>query len=96
MPFFKTTPSGLRIIIVGVGKVGATLVEQLSAEGHNITVIDKNPQKIRDITSSYDVMGLAGNGASYLTLQEAGVSQTIEKAHKLLIDTGIWDFTKNP
>ncbi len=73
MPFFKTTPSGLRIIIVGVGKVGATLVEQLSAEGHNITVIDKNPQKIRDITSSYDVMGLAGNGASYLTLQEAGV-----------------------
>ena len=29
-------------------------------------------------------------------LQEAGISQTIEKAHKLLIDTGIWDFTKNP
>lgn len=29
-------------------------------------------------------------------LSEAGISQTIEKAHKLLIDTGIWDFTKNP
>ncbi|MCQ2515793.1 MAG: Trk system potassium transporter TrkA [Saccharofermentans sp.] len=76
MPFFKTTPSGLRIIIVGAGKVGATLVEQLSAEGHNITVIDKDPNKIREITSAYDVMGLAGNGASYLTLQEAGVSNS--------------------
>ena len=29
-------------------------------------------------------------------LQEAGISQTVEKAHKLLIDTGIWDYTKNP
>lgn len=29
-------------------------------------------------------------------MQEAGITQTIEKAHKLLIDTGIWDFTKNP
>ena len=29
-------------------------------------------------------------------LQEAGIGQTVEKAHKLLIETGIWDFTKNP
>ena len=33
---------GLSIIIVGCGKVGLTLVEQLSREGHDITVIDKN------------------------------------------------------
>ncbi len=30
------------------------------------------------------------------TLSEAGISQTVEAAHKLLIDTGIWDITKNP
>lgn len=29
-------------------------------------------------------------------LADAGVPQTIEAAHRLLIDTGIWDFTKNP
>lgn len=29
-------------------------------------------------------------------LQEAGIQQTVENAHKLLIDTGIWDYTKNP
>lgn len=32
---------GLRIIIVGCGKVGRTLVEQLGKEGHDITIIDK-------------------------------------------------------
>lgn len=30
------------------------------------------------------------------TLAEAGFSQDVEKAHKLLIDTGIWDYTRNP
>ncbi|MCR5613823.1 ribonuclease catalytic domain-containing protein [Treponema sp.] len=30
------------------------------------------------------------------TLSEAGFSQDVEKAHKLLIDTGIWDYTRNP
>ena len=33
---------GLSIIIVGCGKVGTTLIEQLSKEGHDITIIDKN------------------------------------------------------
>lgn len=36
--------NGLNIIIVGCGKVGAALVEQLVREGHDITIIDKNPQ----------------------------------------------------
>lgn len=30
------------------------------------------------------------------TLADAGFSQDVEKAHKLLIDTGIWDYTRNP
>ena len=38
--------NGLNIIIVGCGKVGATLVEQLSKEGHDITVIDKKPERL--------------------------------------------------
>ena len=42
----KTAPKGLNIIIVGCGKVGATLVEQLEQEGHDITLIDKNAEKI--------------------------------------------------
>lgn len=65
---------GLNIIIVGCGKVGITLVEQLTKEGHDITIIDSNPIKIQEITNLYDVIGLTGNGASYSVQMEAGIS----------------------
>lgn len=64
---------GLSIIIVGCGKVGSTLVEQLSKEGHDITIIDKNRQKVQNLSDVYDVMGLVGNGASYSVQKEAGI-----------------------
>lgn len=64
----------MNIIVVGCGKVGYTLVEQLSNEDHNIVVVDKNADKVRDITEELDTMGVIGNGVSYQTLLEAGVS----------------------
>ncbi len=64
---------GLNIIIVGCGKIGATLIEQLSKEGHDITIIDKNSKKIQEITNLYDIMGFTGNGASYSVQMEAGI-----------------------
>lgn len=67
---------GLNIIIVGCGKVGITLVEQLGKEGHDITIIDKNARKIQEITNLYDVLGLVGNGASYSVQMEAGIEKT--------------------
>ncbi len=63
----------MKIIIVGDGKVGATLVEHLSLEGHDIIVIDKNQKIIEQLVNSYDVMGVCGNGASYDVQMEAGV-----------------------
>lgn len=65
--------SGLSIIIVGCGSVGTTLVEQLIGENHDITVIDKNPDVIAEITNLYDVMGICGNGASFSVQIEAGI-----------------------
>lgn len=67
---------GLSIIIVGCGKVGSTLIEQLSKEGHDITIIDKNAQKVQELTNLYDIMGIVGNGASYSTQMEAGIEET--------------------
>ena len=64
---------GLNIIIVGCGKVGRALVEQLSKEGHYITIIDKNSEKIQNLTNLYDIMGIVGNGASYSVQMEAGI-----------------------
>ena len=80
----KSKSHGLKIIIIGCGKVGNTLIEQLSQEGHDLTVIDQNPIKISEITNAYDVMGLVGNGASYSVQKEAGV----QSADLLIAVTG--------
>ncbi|MBR5597841.1 MAG: Trk system potassium transporter TrkA [Lachnospiraceae bacterium] len=69
-------PIGLKIIIVGCGKVGTTLVDQLVAEGHDITVIDSNITKIEELTNLYDIMGVEGNGASYSVQMEADIENT--------------------
>ena len=69
----NTTHRGLNIIIVGYGKVGSALIEQLSQEGHDITLIDTNSEKIQSATNLYDIMGITGNGASYSVQMEAGV-----------------------
>ncbi len=74
----------MQIIIVGCGNVGATLAEQLSSEGHNIAVIDMNRQKLQNLSNSYDVMGVNGNGVSFAVQKEAGV----EQAHLLIAVTG--------
>ena len=66
----------MRIIIVGCGKVGATITEQLSMEGHDIAVIDTNSDVIHDVTNNYDVMGVVGNGGSYSVQKEAGIEET--------------------
>lgn len=69
-------PRGLQIIIVGCGKIGSALLEHLSKEGHDITVIDKNSERVQDFANMYDVMGIVGNGASYSVLMEAGIKNT--------------------
>lgn len=65
----------MNIIVVGCGKVGKALVEQLNEEGNNITVIDVSEAKVDDITSKYDCMGVVGNGATHVTQQEAGIDE---------------------
>ena len=65
----------MNIIIVGGGKVGVSLTELLSAEGHNVTVIDTVPKLVESIVNDYDVIGYCGNGASYPIQLEAGVSK---------------------
>lgn len=71
----KKKADTLNIVIVGCGKVGHTLTEQLVAEGHDITIIDTNERVVRDAAEIFDVMGITGNGASMRTLEEAGIRQ---------------------
>ena len=65
----------MKIVIVGCGNVGTALVEQLSGEGHNITVVDEKEELVQAITNTYDIMGIIGNGAVYSVQLEAGVGE---------------------
>ena len=78
------TKDTLSIVIVGCGKVGHTLTEQLVGEGHDVTIVDTNDRVIRDTTEVFDVMGICGNGASLNVLEEAG----IDKADMIIAVTG--------
>lgn len=64
----------MNIVIVGDGKVGATLVEHLSNEGHDVVVIDRNAKLVEQMVNSFDVTGISGNGACYDVQLEAGVA----------------------
>ncbi len=66
----------MKIIIVGDGKVGYTLAEQLSRENHDITIIDTNENALRHAAESLDVMCIHGNGAAISPLKEAGVQDS--------------------
>ena len=63
----------MNIIIAGDGKVGSLLTRQLSAEGHDITVIDSDAQVLQSSVERYGVISVHGNCASMGVLQQAGV-----------------------
>ena len=73
----------MKIIVVGGGKIGITILANLVAEGHDVLLIDNNPDKINEITNIYDVIGLCGNGADSEVLIEADV----DKAELLIATT---------
>lgn len=63
----------MKIIVIGCGKIGLSLVRQLTAEGHVVTVIDKNSNRLKNALSNLDVMSYTGDGTSSVTLREAGI-----------------------
>ncbi|SHJ24079.1 Trk system potassium transporter TrkA [Parasporobacterium paucivorans] len=65
----------MEIIIIGCGKVGAALAQELVEEGHTITIVDTNKKVLDVVSLNLDVLGIAGNGASYSVLLEAGVDK---------------------
>lgn len=66
----------MNILIVGCGKAGTWMVRALCQEGHDVTVMDTDPDIIRNLVNNYDVQGICGNGLLIKDLHEAGVDQT--------------------
>jgi len=74
----------MKIIIIGAGKVGYTLAENLVEENNDVTIIDININAIEKVEDNLDVMCIKGNGVSTNVLLEAG----IEHADLLIAVTG--------
>ena len=64
----------MKIIVVGCGKIGMTIIESLVSEGHDVTVVDKNSKIVSEVVDLYDCMGICGSGTDYETLEEAGAN----------------------
>ena len=62
----------LDIIIVGNGKMGFSLADQLASEDHSITIVDTHEAALRRASDTLDVMSVKGNGVSAAVLREAG------------------------
>ena len=63
----------MKIIIIGMGSIGRTVLKTLAAEDHVITIIDDDKDKVERLIEKYDVFGVVGNGASADILREAKV-----------------------
>ena len=63
----------MNIIIAGNGRVGATLTKQLVSENHDITVIDRDADILKNSAEKYDVITLQGNCASMTVLRQASI-----------------------
>ncbi len=65
----------MKIIVSGCGKIGKAVLASLVYEGHDVTAMDRSPSVIEEITNTYDVMTICGNGADCETLEEAGIDK---------------------
>ncbi|MBQ9167570.1 MAG: Trk system potassium transporter TrkA [Oscillospiraceae bacterium] len=66
----------MKIVIIGLGSIGKTILKNLSGEGHTITIIDEDKNRIEKLIEKYDVLGVVGNGASMDIQNEANVADS--------------------
>ena len=63
----------MKIVIIGGGKIGFSLAEELAGENHDVVVVEKSKEKAKILTETLDVMTVCGNGADLNVQREAGV-----------------------
>ncbi|NLN79440.1 MAG: TrkA family potassium uptake protein [Armatimonadetes bacterium] len=65
----------MRIVILGCGRVGATVATTMCRDGHYVTIIDKSPDSFRRLTADFTGRQVLGNGIDEETMQEAEVDK---------------------
>ena len=65
--------NNMRIIILGAGRVGESVAESLVSEHNDITVVDRDPERLRELEDRLDLRGVPGNGIQPSVLERAGI-----------------------
>ena len=63
------------IIVAGAGKIGFSICQMLSSEGHDVLLIDRNQKHLEEVVDKIDIMSLPGNASDFDLLQEAGITK---------------------
>ena len=66
----------MKIIIIGAGEVGFHIAQRLSEENQDVVLVEKDPNKIRDVQNVLDVQAILGSGTNPSVLNEAGIKET--------------------
>lgn len=65
----------MKIILAGAGAVGTHLAKMLSNENHDITIVDTDADRLKEISSNLDVLTIMGSASSIGILKEAGIKK---------------------
>ena len=63
----------MNIVILGAGTVGSSIAEQLCNSSHSVTVVDRDPERVRSINEKYDVRAITGSASQSSVLFQAGI-----------------------
>ena len=63
----------MRIVIAGAGQIGSHLAKLLFKDGHDVTLIDEQQQRLNSVSSCVDLLTLCGSPGSISLLKEANV-----------------------
>ncbi len=65
----------MKVVVIGLGRMGITLSEELCKEGHDIVAVDQDSAVLQECVNKFDIQGICGNGCSAEILKEAGVEK---------------------
>ncbi|MBD0281444.1 MAG: Trk system potassium transporter TrkA [Thermoleophilaceae bacterium] len=66
---------GMQVIVIGSGEVGQNIARTLSAERHDVTIVDRDRARVEALQGELDALVLVGNGASPKFLRDVGAGE---------------------
>jgi len=69
----RARPARGDVVVIGCGRLGATLASSLSEEGRDVTVVDRDIDAFRKLSPSFGGLTIAGSGTNLEVLEQAGI-----------------------